>query len=135
MDGRVVGLQPVTGIETPAGVDLLEGVVLVDIGGESRMALHQHSAVEDGVEVSDGERTGIVTATVMMITGGYHHLEGIVTRHLPDALDAGLRTVGEVGGDRKTLDPVVHPAETPDTIERVVNQGRRRVGVLCDSLR
>lgn len=122
MDGKVVGLQPGTGIGTQAGVDLLEGV-LVDIGGESRMALHRHSAVEDGVEVSDGEGTGIATATVMMITGGFHHLEGIVILHLPDALDAGLGTVGEVGGDRKTLDPVVHPAETPDTIERVANQG------------
>lgn len=124
MDGRVVGLRPGTGIGTRAGVDLQEGV-LVDIGGESRMALHQHSAVEDGVEVSDGEGTGIATATVMMITGGCHHLEGIVTLHLPDVLDAGLGTVGEVGGDRETLDPVVRPAETPDTIERVVNQGGR----------
>lgn len=127
MDGRVVVLRLGTGIETPAGLALLEGV-LVDIGGESRMALRQHSAIEDGVEVLDEEGTGIATATVTMISGGCHHLEGIATLHLPGVLDAGLRTVGEVGGGRETPDPVVHPAENPDTIERAANQGGRASG-------
>lgn len=117
MDGRVVGLRPGTGIETPAGVVLLGGV-LVDTGGESPTALRQHSPAEGGVEVSNGEETGNATAIVMMISGGCHHLEGIATLHLSDVLGAGLRTVGGVGGGREALDPVVHPAETPDTIER-----------------
>jgi len=126
MDGRAVGLRPGTGIETPAGVVLPGlGEVLVDIGGESPMALRQYSAAGDGVEVSDGEETGNATAIVMMISGGCRHLEGIVTLHLSDVLGAGLRTVGEAGGGRETLDPVVHPAETPDTIEREVYQGGR----------
>jgi len=67
-----------------------------------------------------------------MITGEYHRLEGIVTLRLPGAVDVEV-VVGivetvenvEVAGEgRGTRDLAVRPAETPDTIERVVDPDR-----------
>ena len=127
-----------TGIETLDGVVLLREVLVV-IGVESRMALHQRLVVGDEVEVLDGEERGIVIVT--MITGGCRRLEGIVTLRLPDVVGveavAGIvEIVGtvEVGGEgRGTRDLVVRPAGTPDTIERAVDPDRlhTRRGALC----
>jgi len=118
---------------------VLLGEVLVVIGVESRMALHQHLVVGDevevGVEVSDGEERGI--GIVTMITGGYHRLEGIVTLRLPVVVDVeavvGIVGTVEVAGEgRGTRDLVVRPAETPDTIERAVDPDEHtRRGALC----
>ena len=117
MDGRV-GYLGRTGIEMQDGVVLL-GEVLAAIGVESQMPLHRRLVVGDEVEVevSDEEETG--TGTVTMITGGCHHLEGIVILHLPGVVGVGVAvgTVGEAGEGRETQDPAAHPAGTPDTIE------------------
>jgi len=94
----------------PDGVVLL-GEVLAVIGVENRIALHRHLVVGDEVEVSGVEETG--TEIVTMITGGYHHPEGIVTPlRLPGVVDV------EVSGEgRETRDLAVHPVGIPDTIE------------------
>jgi hypothetical protein len=126
------------GIETLDGVVLL-GEVLVVIGVESRMPLHQHLVAGDEAEASDGEERGI--GIVTMITGGYRRLERIVTLRLPGVVDVegvvwivGIVETAEVGGEgRGTRDLVVRRlAETPDTTERTVDPdmhtGR---GALC----
>lgn len=76
MDGRPKEYPERTGSETPDGA-VLPGEVLVVTGVESRIALHQHLVVGHEVEALGGEETG--TEIVTMITGEYHHLEGIVT--------------------------------------------------------
>lgn len=113
---------------------VLLGEVLEVIGAESRMPLHRHLVVRDEVEVevSDGGETG--TGIVTMITGGYRHPERIVTPHPPGVVGvvAAAGTVGEGGEGRETRDLVVHPAETPDTIERALDRDEHmRRGVLC----
>jgi len=122
MDGRLREDPERTGIEMPDGAALLREVLVV-IGVESRIPLRRHLVAGDEVEVLDGEETG--TETVTMITGGYHHLEGIATLHLPGVVDVEVS-----GGGRKTRDLAVHPAETPDTIERAVGSDDMRRGVL-----
>jgi hypothetical protein len=138
MDGRAGSDLGGTGIETLDGVVLL-GEVPAVIGVESRMALRQRLVVGDEVVVSDGEEIG--TGIVTMITGEYHHLEGIVIPRLPGVVyaEAAAAIVGivgtaeEAGEGRETRDLVVHPAENPDMIERVLDpdgQHTRRGGIM-----
>ena len=90
------------------------------------MPLHQHLVVGDEVEAPGEGGTGTATATVTMTTGGYRHHEGIVIPRLPGVVDVAAGTVGtagEVEEDQKTQDLAVHPAETPDTIERALDPG------------
>ena len=60
---------------------------------------HWHLAVEDEVEVLDGEESG--SGTVMMTIGGYHRLEGIAILRLPgvdvEAVAGIAETVGTMG--------------------------------------
>ena len=114
MDGRLGEDLGGTEIEMPDGVVLL-GEVLAAIGAGSRMGLHQRSVVEDEVGVPDAEKTG--TGIARMITGGYHHLEGIVILRLFGAVDAEPGTVGQAGEGRETRDLVVHHAGTLDMIK------------------
>jgi len=132
MDGRAGEVLGGIGIEMLDGAVPL-GEVLADIGAESRMALHLHLAVEDEVqvEVLDGEEigTGIVTTT----TGGCRRLEGIVIPRLPgvvhaEAVAGTVGIVGVAGEGRGTRDLVVHPAETPDTIEGAVGPDEHTIG-------
>jgi len=116
----VVECQGGTGIGILDGVVPLGGVLVVT-GVGNQMVLRQRLAVGDEVEVSDGGGTGKRIATVTMITGGCHRREGIVILHPPGVVCVEVGTVGEAGGDRGTRDLVVHPAGTPDTIERVVD--------------
>jgi len=116
----------------PDGAALL-GEAPVVIGVESRMLLHPHLVVGDGVEVLDGE--GTKTGIVMMIIGGYRHLDAIVTLRLPGVVDAAagtVVTVEEAGEGRETQDLEVHHAGTPDMIERAVDTDRhtRRGGIM-----
>ena len=125
MDGRVGEALGRTEIGTLDGA-VPPGEVLADIGAESRMAPHRHLAVEDEVEVLDGEESG--SGTVTMTIGGYHRLEGIAILRLPgvdaEAVAGTVETVGTVGAvgeGRGTRDLVVHPAETPGMIERIID--------------
>jgi len=94
---------------------VVPGEVLAVIGVESRMVLHRHLVVGD-VGVLDGEETGTGTGIVTMISGGYRRPEGIVTLRLSDVVG-----VEEAEDGQETRDLVVHPAETPGTIERTVD--------------
>jgi len=116
----VVEYQEGTGIGMLDGVGLLGGVLVVT-GVGNQMALRRRLAVGDEVEVSDGGGTGKRIATVTMITGGCHRREGIVILRPPGVVGVEVGTVGEVEGGRGTRDLVVHPAGTPDMIERAVN--------------
>jgi len=118
----------------PDGVVLLGGA-LAAIGGGNQTALRQHLVVGDEAEVSDGEGTETEIATVTMITGGCHRLEGIVILRLPGAVFVGVGTVGEVEEGRGSQDLVAHPAGTPDMIKRAVNSDWHASGVSYDSLR
>lgn len=116
----MVEYQGGTGIGMLDGVVLLGGALVVT-GVGNQTALHQHSAVGDGLEVSGGGGTGKKIATATMITGGCRRLEGIVILRLPGVVGVEVGTVGEVEGGRGTRGLVVHPAGTPDMTERVVN--------------
>lgn len=123
MDGRAEDLDGI-GIETLGGVVLLREVPVV-IGAENRMALRRHSEAGDGV-VLDEEKRG--TEIVTMITGGYRHLEGIVTLRLPGVVAVvvvgtveTVETAEGVGEGRGTRDLVVHPAEILGTIESTID--------------
>jgi len=128
MDGRVEESLGGTGIGILDGVVLL-GEALAVIGVESRITLHRHLVLGDGAEVSGEEETGTVIVT--MITGGYHHLEGIAILHLLGVVDVEAGTVGEAGEGLETQGLEAHPAGTPDTIEPAVGPDRHtRKGIL-----
>ena len=132
LTGGKLGHRGETGIETLDGVPR-PGEVQVVIGVESRMALHQHSVVGDGVGVSGaeggkgigslgtGRGKGRGKETVTMTIEGYHHLEGIVILRLPGVDVEATWTVGEVGEGPETRGLAVHLAGTLDMIERAVD--------------
>ena len=123
------------GIETLAGVVLLREVPVV-IGVGSQMALRRHSVAGDGVVLYEEKRG---TEIVTMITGGYRHLEGIVTLRPPGVVGVAV-VVGTVGTEETAegagegqgiRDLVVRPAEILVTIELAVDPDKREDGVLC----
>lgn len=132
MDGKVGEVLGGTGIETPDGVVPLEEVP-GDIGAESQTVLHQRSVVEDevGVEVEVLDEEERETGTVTMITGGYHHLEGIVILRLPGVVGVVAGSVGAAGEGQETQDLVVRPAEASGMIERRVDLRGTREGGYC----
>jgi len=106
------------------GVEL-PGEVLAVIGAESRMAPHHHSPAGGEAEVLGEEERGIGIVIVTTISGGYHHLEGIVILRLPDA---EVVVAEEVGNGRETQDLAAHPVEILGMIESLVGPMDMRGG-------